>query len=34
VDDRLVGAGRAIAALTEQDVVTLLVSTIGELVER
>jgi len=34
VDDRPVGAGRAIAALTEQDVVALLVSTIGELVER
>ena len=34
VDDRPVGTGQPIAALTEQDVVTLLVSTIGELVER
>jgi hypothetical protein len=34
VDDRPLGAGQAIATLTDQDVVTLLVSAIGELVER
>ena len=34
VDDRPVGAGQAIATLTEQDAVSLLVSTIAELVER
>jgi hypothetical protein len=34
VDDRPVGAGQAIGALTDQDVIAMLVATIAELVER
>lgn len=34
VDERVLGQGRAISALTDEDVVELLVGAVGELVER